>query len=202
MSVEDRTRAALLAAGRAIDPDTEAMFVGVETAIHRHNVRRRALLAVAGAAAVAGVAFGASVVGQHGPDIAPAGPGNQVTATPPGVDPAAVIEAYVRAYNADNVDAVMAWFSEDAAVTDHPGGLADAVGADAIRRLTITDRSWAAQSDPYEISNLNTDGDTVTWDHTWTNNNGEHFCADGNRAVITDGLIVSWTYADNADVCE
>lgn len=203
MSIEDRTRQTMLAAARGIDPDTEAMYLEVEAVIHRRTVRRQVMLAVAGLAVVAGIVVGSSVLGQGRLDLAPAGPpATDVVTTPPGVDPAMVIEAYVNAYNAGNIDAAMAWFSQDATVTGHPGGLADAVGATAIRWLTITDRSWAAEANPYEISNVKTSGDTVTWDHTWTNKEGADYCAAGNRAVISDGLIVSWAYATDADLCE
>ena len=37
-------------------------------------------------------------------------------------DPAAVIEAYVEAYNAGDADAIATLFAEDAVITGHPGG--------------------------------------------------------------------------------
>lgn len=198
MSVEDRTRATLLAAAHGIDPDTDAMFANVETAIHRHTVRRRALLGVAAVVAVVGVVFGSSVLGTwpNDQDIAPAGPpASDDNTILPGTDPAAVIEAYVSAYNAEDIDAVMALFTEDSTIVGHPT-LSDAVGLDAIRLLTIEDRQMAAEADPYAISNVQTDGDTVTWDHTWTNDAGEDWCQEGLSAVISDGTIVSWAFAE------
>ncbi|MGB9372528.1 MAG: nuclear transport factor 2 family protein [Jiangellales bacterium] len=109
-------------------------------------------------------------------------------------NPAAVIETYVSAYNADDIDAVMALFTEDSTMVGAIVG--EAVGLDAIRQFTIEDREMAADADPYAISNVQTDGDTVTWDHTWTNDAGEDWCMQGLSAVITDGTIVSWAFAE------
>ena len=115
-------------------------------------------------------------------------------------NPGEVIEAYVSAYNAEDIDAVMALFTEDSTIVGHPT-LSDAVGLDAIRLLTIEDRQMAAESDPYAISNVTTDGDTVTWDHTWTNDAGANYCVEGHSAVITDGTIVSWAFAE-PELCD
>lgn len=75
MSVEDRTRTTLSAAARTIHPDTEAMLAGVETTIHRQDIRRRAVLGAGAVVVLVGVVFGSSVLGiwPNDQDTAPAG---------------------------------------------------------------------------------------------------------------------------------
>jgi hypothetical protein len=42
-------------------------------------------------------------------------------------------------------------------------------------------------------------GDTVTWDSTWTDDQGREYCAEGHRAVIADGTFVTWTFGPGPD---
>lgn len=116
-------------------------------------------------------------------------------------DPAAVIEEYESAYNSGDIEAVMAFYTEDSTLIGHPLGDDLVVGLVAIRDSVKIDMAEAAESDPYEISNVETSGDTVTWDHTWTNRRGQDWCAEGNRAVIADGTILSWTFAPDPGLC-
>jgi hypothetical protein len=52
----------------------------------------------------------------------------------------------------------------------------------------------AAVDDPYTISNVEVDGDTVTWDHVWTSTDGGHFCQEGHSAVIAGSKILTWVW--------
>jgi hypothetical protein len=52
----------------------------------------------------------------------------------------------------------------------------------------------AGGSDPYSIANVEVVGDTVTWDHRWTNSDGDDWCAAGQSAVVEGGVIVSWNW--------
>jgi hypothetical protein len=114
-------------------------------------------------------------------------------------DAAAVIEAYVAAYNSGDIDAVVAVFSEDAVITQ---GSETSTGLTEIETLQIDDMSSAAEADAYSITNVETDGDTVTWDHVWTNDAGVDWCAEGQSAVVTDGKIVTWTWPLDTNPCE
>lgn len=115
-------------------------------------------------------------------------------------DPAGVIEDYRIAYNNGDIDAVMALFSEESVVTGHPFS-SESTGLLAIRNLHLQDIAAAAEEDAYEISNTEVSGDTVTWDHVWTNSAGDEYCISGQSAVIEDGKIVSWTWPDAEADC-
>ncbi|MDJ0962271.1 MAG: nuclear transport factor 2 family protein [Acidimicrobiia bacterium] len=104
-------------------------------------------------------------------------------------DPEAVIEMYIEAYNAGDVDAVMELFTEDAVITAHPFG--DHNGAAEIRALHVDQANGV---NAYTISNLTTNGDTVMWDHVWKSSDGGEFCVEGHQAVIESGKITSWTW--------
>ncbi len=115
-------------------------------------------------------------------------------------DPASVIQATVAAYNAGDIDAVMALFTEQSVVTNHPFSI-NSRGITDIRSLQEEDRAAAAEVNPYEIFNVQVTGNTVTWDHVWTNDLTQDWCAEGHRAVIEDGKILSWDFAPNPHRC-
>lgn len=115
-------------------------------------------------------------------------------------DPAGVIDDYVAAYNSGDIDAVMALFSEESVVTRHPFANRSE-GLDAIRDLQVSDIGAAATSDAYTISNVEVSGDTVTWDHAWTNDEGSQFCQQGHSAVIQDGKFLTWAWPGSPAAC-
>ena len=117
-----------------------------------------------------------------------------------GDDPASVIQAYTAAYNAGDIEAVMTFFSEDSVVTGHPFA-AESAGLTAIRLVQVADISAAAAENAYTISNMEVTGDTVTWDHVWTNGFGTQFCVQGHRAVIQDGKILTWAWPGGGFDC-
>ena len=80
---------------------------------------------------------------------------------------------------------------------DEAGGPVPAV----VDPLAAADRAAAANQTPYEISNVEVAGNTVSWDNVWTNGNGASYCAEGHKAVIEDGTIVSWEFAPNPHPC-
>lgn len=117
-------------------------------------------------------------------------------------DPAATIEAYVTAYNAGDIDGVMALFSEESVVTGHPTeARSESTGLAQIRALHVQDIAAAATENSYTISNVEVTGDTVTWDHIWTRNDGDKFCKFGQSAVVQDGTILSWTWPSGGFDC-
>jgi hypothetical protein len=115
-------------------------------------------------------------------------------------DPAQVIEDYRIAYNSGDIDAVMAFFSEDSVVSGHPV-TPDSTGLTAIRNLHVDDIARGAQTDAYKITNVEASGDNVTWDHVWTNNEGTDWCAEGHSAAIANGEILSWAFAPDPQPC-
>lgn len=105
-------------------------------------------------------------------------------------DPGETIQAYIDAYNARDIDAVMALFADDAVITDHPfAGVTE--GTEAIRTLHVRDVEAAGGDDAYQISDLQVSGNTVTWNHVWN----ERCTGIGNEATVMDGAIVSWQFA-------
>jgi uncharacterized protein (TIGR02246 family) len=114
-------------------------------------------------------------------------------------DPAAVVDQYVAAYNSGDIDAVMAVFTEDSVVYGHPFSL-ESAGLTAIRSLHIADLAAGASTDAYSISNVEVNGDTVTWDHVWVNKEGQNWCREGQSAVTKDGKMLTWTWPSGRSV--
>ena len=115
-------------------------------------------------------------------------------------DPATVIEDYIAAYSAGDIDEVMVAFTEESVVTGHPMQ-ARMEGLEAIRTIQVQDLSSAAPLDAYTISNVEVTGDTVVWDHVWTSSDGRQFCQQGNRARIEDDRILTWTWPGGGFDC-
>jgi len=87
----------------------------------------------------------------------------------------------------------MTHFVVESVIVGHPTDF-DPVATDiySIRTLHKADLSFEQQ---YKISNVEVDGDTVTWDSVW----GEDGCVKGHTAVIKDGKILSWTWGEFVD---
>jgi hypothetical protein len=73
-------------------------------------------------------------------------------------------------------------------------------GLTAIRGVQGSDIAAGASTDAYSISNVEVNGDTVTWDQVWVNKAGENWCRDGQSAVIKDGKILTWTWSSGNSV--
>ena len=108
-------------------------------------------------------------------------------------DAAEVVEQYVAAYNSGDIDAVMAVFTEDSVVYGHPLS-PESAGLTEIRAVETVDLAAGASADAYSISNVEVDGDTVTWDHVWVSNEGDEYRQEGQTAVIKNGKILTWTW--------
>lgn len=107
-------------------------------------------------------------------------------------DPAEVIEGYVTAYNAQDIDRVMAFFTEDAVLID---GVERIEGTEAIRAEELGGFGVQAPGgEAFSISNLVVTGNTVTFDNHFKGT--AHTCVGtGNEAVVDDGQIVEWKFA-------
>lgn len=109
------------------------------------------------------------------------------------MSPRSVIESHFAAYNAKDLAGVMVFYTEDSVITGHPSEAVQ-TDLDTIRRVNRVDMLVAAESNAYLITNLEVSGDTVTWDHMWTNNQGFFACVEGHTAVVRNSAIVSWTW--------
>ena len=107
-------------------------------------------------------------------------------------EPAEIVEGYVAAYNAQDIEGVMSFMADNAVVIQ---GSDQLEGADVIRNAVLEEfEIHAPGGDAYSISNLVVVGDTATWDHQFKGT--AHTCnGTRNVAVIEDGLIVKWTFA-------
>jgi hypothetical protein len=113
---------------------------------------------------------------------------------------AAVLESYTEAYNAGDIDAVMTFYTENSVLYGYPG-TSETAGLTAIRELQTHDLADAASTDAWSISNVEVDGDTVTWDQLWVDKAGENHCMEGQSAVIKDGKILAWTWPSDNSPC-
>lgn len=113
---------------------------------------------------------------------------------------AEVIEDYRLAYNSGDIELVMALFSDDSVVTNHPFATRSA-GLAEIRSLQLRDLSVAAPTDAYHLFNFDVSDDSVTWDHEFTDSRGERWCGRGHTAIIATGKIESWAFAPNLQPC-
>ena len=113
-----------------------------------------------------------------------------------GGGPADVLEAYVDAYNARDLDGVVALFAEDAVVTDHPlaGSGSVTTGVDEIRDLEHRDMVLSAATNAYEMTNVETSGDTVSFGHIIRHQDGGCFAGTGHTLTVEDAKIVSWDW--------
>jgi len=118
-------------------------------------------------------------------------------------DPEAALNAYADGINANSVDDVMAAFAEDSLLIDHPLNPGQLSGKAAVRRgVADTVTSSRVDPDPYSISDVGVDGDTVSWSYVWVNDEGQEFCAAGNEIDVNDeGLIVELRWGDDPGEC-
>lgn len=116
-------------------------------------------------------------------------------------DPAAVIVAYEAAVNAHDLDAIVAVFATDAVVIGHPLSVNDAEGTDAIRAIHEELLDLAAAEDAYVFVGIEVNENTVTFDSTFTNDDGDCFPSPGHNVEVKDGRIVRWEFGATDQPC-
>lgn len=117
---------------------------------------------------------------------------------PPAPSPTEVLELFVQAFNAHDIDAVVALYADDAVVTGHP--LIEnppAEGAQEIRALTVEDLGVA---NTYEVRDVVTTGNSVTFAHLWYPSDGGCY-AGTDRMVIENGKIAEWEMITGSRPC-
>ena len=118
------------------------------------------------------------------------------------VGPAGVIEDYTAAFNAGDIDAVMALFSEESVLSGHPFGIGfESTGLSAIRALQVERLGETTREDALTNSNVEVTGNTVTWDQVLTSDGGAQFCIQGHSAVVEDGKILTWAWPGGGFDC-
>jgi len=110
-------------------------------------------------------------------------------------DPAAVLADYEDARNSGDVDAVMAFYAEDAVVKDHPrDGDAIANGVDEIRALEAQVPGIQGSAGGIEFTDLVVSGNTVTFNHKFFNASGGCFGGLGGEVTVKDGKITLYDW--------
>jgi hypothetical protein len=114
-------------------------------------------------------------------------------------DPTAALNIYVAGINANSVDDAMAAFAEDSRMIDHPLIPGELNGKAEIRRgVSSSVTNSRVDPDPYAISDVVAEGDTVSWSYVWFNDNDQEFCSDGNEIdVNNEGLIVEFRWPED-----
>ena len=159
----------------------------------KQRVRQRKFMVALGAFAVAVVVVGAAA-------LLASGDGDGLSAATASDDPAEVIKQYIAAYNSGDIDAMMAAYTEDSVLYGY-SDTSEVAGLTALRAMWTGDLAEAASTDAWSISNVEVDGDTVTWDQVWVDNAGENHCMEGQSAVIKDGKILIWTWSSVDPPC-
>jgi ketosteroid isomerase-like protein len=119
-------------------------------------------------------------------------------------DPEAALNTYAAAINAHSLDDAMAAFAEDSRMIDHPLNPVELNGKEEIRRgVSQTVNLSREDPDPYAISNVVAEGNTVSWSYVWVNSSDLEYCSDGNEIdVNSDGLIVEYRQGERSDCDE
>ena len=118
-------------------------------------------------------------------------------------DPAAVLADYLEVWNAEDAEAVMVFYAEDAVVENHP--TVDGVLATGKSEILVIEErldGFQGSTGTMEYINMEVSGDTVTFDNIFHNASGECFSSAGSEATIENGLIVLIVWGDTgADLC-
>ena len=105
-------------------------------------------------------------------------------------DPAAVLTDYLEVWNAEDAEAVMVFYAEDAVLEGHPSD-PDGLTTGKSEILVIEERLDGLQGSTgtMEYINMEVSGDTVTFDNIFNNAAGACFSSTGSVATIENGLI-------------
>ena len=118
-------------------------------------------------------------------------------------DPAAVLTDYLEVWNAEDGEAVMVFYAEDAVIENHPtvNGVT-ATGKSEILVIEASLDGFQGSTGTMEYVNMEVSGDTVTFDNIFLNASGECFSSGGNEATIENDLITLVVWGDtDTDLC-
>ena len=118
-------------------------------------------------------------------------------------DPAAVLTDYLEVWNAEDGDAVMVFYAEDAVIEGHPTDPAGlATGKSEILVIEARMDGFQGSTGTMEYINMEVSGDTVTFDNISHSGDGECFSSAGSKATIENDLITLIVWGDTAaDLC-
>ena len=103
-----------------------------------------------------------------------------------------VLAAYEEAFNAKDIDAVMALWAEDAVLISDPlGGTPE---GSAIELFESSRIQTTAVEDGHTFHNIEVLGDSVTFDSDWVGSDGVCMVGLGHTVTVENGQITRWTY--------
>ena len=118
-------------------------------------------------------------------------------------DPAAVVADYLEVWNAEDAEAVMVFYAEDAVIEGHPSdtdGLA--TGKSEILAVETVIQGHRGSTGTMEYINMEVSGNTVTFDNIFHNAQGACFSSAGSELTVENDLIVLIVWGDtDADLC-
>ena len=118
-------------------------------------------------------------------------------------DPAAVLADYLEVWNAEDGEAVMVFYAEDAVIENHP--TVDRVTATGKSEILVIEASldgFQGSAGTMEYVNMEVSGDTVTFDNIFISGDGSCFSSGGSEATIENDLIVLVVWGDtDTDLC-
>ena len=118
-------------------------------------------------------------------------------------DAAAVLTEYLEVWNAEDAEAVMVFYAEDAVLEGHPSdpdGLT--TGKSEILAIEELLDRFQGSTGTMEYVNMEVSGDTVTFDNIFINEAGECFSSTRPVATIENDLITLVVWGDtDAGLC-
>jgi ketosteroid isomerase-like protein len=118
-------------------------------------------------------------------------------------DPAAVLADYLEVWNAEDAEAVMVFYTEDAVLEGHPednDGLA--TGQSEILVIEAGMQGHQGSTGTMEFLNMEVSGDTVTYDNIFINGSGECFSSTGTVMTVEGDKIARMVWGDlDAGLC-
>ena len=118
-------------------------------------------------------------------------------------DPAAVLADYLEVWNAEDAEAVMVFYAEDAVIEGHPED-PDGLATGKSEILPIEQRMQGHQGSTgrLEFTNMEVSGNTVTFDDIFHNGDGDCFSSTGDKVTVADDKITLYVFGDlDADLC-
>jgi hypothetical protein len=106
-------------------------------------------------------------------------------------DPAAVVADYLEVWNAEDGEAVMVFYTDDAVIEGHPNSASDglATGKSEILAIETSMNGLQGATGTMEHPNMEVSGDTVTLDNIFINGSGECFSSTGSVMTVEDDKI-------------
>jgi ketosteroid isomerase-like protein len=112
-------------------------------------------------------------------------------------DPAAVLADYLEVWNAEDGEAVMVFYAEDAVVENHPN--VDGKTMTGKAQILLIEEGMQgnqASTGTMEYLNMEVSGNTVTFDTRFINKTGLCFSSGGSETTVENGLITRVVWAD------